>query len=336
MAEDALSDLLRTVRLTGAAFFDVAASDQWAIESPSREQILPKVLPGANHLVAYHVVTAGHCFASPKGGTPVALETGQVVVFTDARSHVMSSHPGLPGIPTSANAIEIATAGELPFCINCGGDGPVSTRLVCGYLACDVGPFNPLFDHLPTVITAGRSGREVGWLEQFVRYAVQEASQKRTGHEIILTKLSELMFIDVLREYIEALPPQERGWLAGLRDPFIGKALSLIHAKPAHAWTLDELAKLIGQSRSVLAERFADLVGIPPIHYLSKWRMQIAAELLKRGTKSLSEIAAEVGYESDSAFSRAFKKTTGVAPSAWRRGSTLSGSPEGGNSLQNS
>jgi len=326
MAEDALSDLLRTVRLTGAAFFDVAASDKWAIESPSRELILPKVLPGANHLVAYHVVTAGHCFATPNGGAPVALETGQVVVFTDAHSHVMSSHPGLSGTPTTADVIEIATAGELPFCINCGGDGPVSTRLVCGYLACDAGPFNPLFDHLPRVITAGRpGGGEVGWLEQFVRFAVEEASQKRTGHEIILTKLSELMFIDVLRGYIEALPPQERGWLAGLRDPFIGKALSLIHARPAYAWTLDELAKLVGQSRSVLAERFADIVGIPPIHYLSKWRMQIAAELLKGGTASLSEIAAEVGYESDSAFSRAFKKMTGVAPSAWRRGSTQSG-----------
>jgi AraC-like DNA-binding protein len=128
-----------------------------------------------------------------------------------------------------------------------------------------------------------------------------------------------------LRGYIESLPPQERGWLAGLRDPFIGKALSLIHARPAHAWTLDELAKLVGQSRSVLAERFADIVGIPPIQYLSKWRMQIAAELLKGGTTSLSDIAAEVGYESDSAFSRAFKKMTGVAPSAWRRGSTQSG-----------
>jgi AraC-like DNA-binding protein len=328
MAEDALSDLLRTVRLTGAAFFEVAASDKWAIESPSRELILPKVLPGANHLVAYHVVTAGHCLATPTEGAPVALETGQVVVFTDAQSHVMSSHPGLSGAPTTADMVEIATAGELPFRINCGGDGPASTRLVCGYLACDAGPFNPLFDQLPRVITAGKAdGAELGWLGQFIRYAVEEASQKRTGHEIILTKLSELMFIDVLRGYLETLSPQQPGWLAGLRDPFIGKALSLIHARPAHTWTLEELARLIGQSRSVLAERFADIVGIPPMHYLSNWRMQIAAELLTNGSMSLSEIAAEVGYESDSAFSRAFKKMTGVAPSAWRRGLNSVDSP---------
>jgi AraC-like DNA-binding protein len=311
------------VRLTGATFFEVAASDKWAIESASRELILPKILPGANHLVAYHVVTAGRCFATPKGGAPIALESGQVIVFTNADSHIMSSHPGLPGAPSTADVIDIATAGELPFFINCGGDGPVSTRLVCGYLACDVGPFNPLFENLPRVITAGQSdGSENAWLEQFIRFAVNESSRKRTGHEIILTKLSELLFIDVLRGYIEVLPPQERGWLAGLRDPSIGKALSLIHAKPAHAWTLEELAKLVGQSRSVLAERFADIVGIPPMHYLSKWRMQIAAELLGSGNTSLSEIAAQVGYESDSAFSRAFKKMTGIAPSAWRRGST--------------
>jgi AraC-like DNA-binding protein len=313
------------VRLTGAAFFEVAASDTWAIESPSRELILPKVLPGANHLVAYHAVTAGRCFATPSGGAPVTLEAGQVIVFTDAHSHVMSSQPGLSGTPTTADVIEIATAGELPYCINC-GDGPVSTRLVCGYLACDAGPFNPLFDHLPRVITAGRTDRgELGWLAQFIRFAVEEAAQKRTGHETILTKLSELMFIDVLRDHIEKLPLQERGWLAGLRDPFIGKALSLMHAKPAHAWTLEELAKLVGQSRSVLAERFADVVGIPPMQYLSKWRMQIAAECLGSGNTSLSEIAARVGYESDSAFSRAFKKMTGIAPSAWRRGSVQQG-----------
>lgn len=329
MAEDALSDLLRTVRLTGATFFEIAASDKWAIESPARELILPKILPGATHLVAYHIVTAGRCFATPKGGTPIALEAGQVIVFTNADSHVMSSQPGLPGTPSTTDVIEIATAGELPYCINYGGDGPASTRLVCGYLACDAGPFNPLFDHLPGVITAGRSGEGgSGWLEQFIRFAVHEASRKRTGHEIILTKLSELLFIDVLREYVEALQPQERGWLAALRDPFIGKALSLIHARPAHAWALEELARLVGQSRSVLAERFADIVGIPPMQYLSKWRMQIAAELLSGGSTSLSEIAAAVGYESDSAFSRAFKKMTGVAPSAWRRRAGQSGNPD--------
>lgn len=321
MAEDALSDLLRTVRLTGATFFEIAASGVWAVQSPDRRHILPKILPGADHLIAYHVVTAGQCYGTIGGGEPVLLAAGQAIVFTNAAAHVMSSSPGLSGTPTPADVVEIATAGELPFLINCGGDDPVSTRLVCGYLACDAGPFNPLIENLPSVMTSGRGdGRDASWLGQFIRYAVVEAAQKRAGHEIVLTKLSELMFIDLVREHIQALPSHGTGWLAGLGDPFIGKALSLIHGRPAHSWTLEELAKRVGQSRSVLAERFTEIVGMPPMHYLAKWRIQLSCELLKRNDANLSEIAAEVGYESDSAFSRAFKRIAGVTPSAWRRG----------------
>lgn len=320
MAGDALSDVLRTVRLTGATFFDVVATEPWVVESPPREMILPKILPGADHLIAYHVVTAGRCFATIVGGQSIALEAGEVVVFTNGDPHVMSSGPGMRADPFPPDALDVATANQLPFFVNHCSDGPASAKLVCGYLACDARPFNPLFDNLPPVIKAGdRRNAEAGLLGQFIRFAVMESTEKRAGGESVLAKLSELMFIEVVRRHLETIPPEQAGWLAGLRDPFVGKALSLMHARTAHGWTIEELAKQVGLSRSVLAERFSALVGVPPMHYLARWRMQIASGLLSGGSTNVASIASEIGYESEAAFSRAFKKMMGIPPSAWRR-----------------
>jgi AraC-like DNA-binding protein len=320
MAADVLSDLLKTVRLTGATFFDIAAEAPWAVASPPRDIVLPKILPGADHLVAYHVVTAGRCFGTVAGGEPVALEAGEVIVFTNGDPHTMSSAPGMHADAATKDLLDLATASQMPFHLNYCGTGPGSTKLVCGYLACDAKPFNPLLEALPRVIKAGDPrNMDAGWLGQFIRFAVAEAGEKRAGGETVLTKMSELMFIEVLRRYIETLPADDAGWLAGLRDPFIGKTLSLIHGKPAHDWTIEALAKQAGLSRSVLAERFAEVVGIPPMHYLAKWRMQIAAQLLSGGNANVASIAAEIGYESEASFSRAFKKMIGVPPATWRR-----------------
>jgi AraC-like DNA-binding protein len=322
MATDTLSNLLRTVRLTGAAFFDIAAKDSWAVGSPAPAAILPKILPGADHLIAYHVVTAGRCFGRLRdGGEPVALEAGEVIVFTNADAHIMSSDPSLRADPPTADVLDIAFAGQMPFHINHADGGAGATHLVCGYLACDSKPFNPLLDSLPKVIKSGdRHGGETGWLAQFIRFAVAETSEKRAGGETVLTKLSELMFIDVLRRYVEAMPARDTGWLAGLRDPSVGKALTLIHDKPADDWTIETLARQSGVSRTVLAERFVELVGIPPMQYLARWRMQIASEMLSSGNTNIARIAQEIGYESEASFSRAFKKMNGVSPSAWRLG----------------
>jgi AraC-like DNA-binding protein len=320
MGADALSDVLRTVRLTGATFFNVVGAAPWVAEQPSREMVLPKILPGAEHLIAYHVVTEGRCFASIVGGEPILLEAGEVVVFTKGDPHVMSSSPGMRADPVASDALDAATGIQLPFLMNYGGDGPTAVRLVCGFLACDAQPFNPLLDNLPPVIKVGDPhNRDRSWLGQFIRLAMTESAEKRAGGESVLAKLSELMFIEVVRRHLETLPPEQSGWLAGLRDPFVGKALSAMHGEPAQDWTIEELAKQVGLSRSVLAERFTNLVGIPPMQYLAKWRMQIAAGLLSGGRANVATIAAEIGYASEAAFSRAFKKMVGMPPSDWRR-----------------
>src|SRR6185437_5271922 len=320
MAADALSDLLRTVRLTGATFFDVAATEPWVVEQPPPKLILPKILPGAERLIAYHVVTEGRCFVTVIGEEAIALEAGEVVVLTTGAPHVMSSRPGMRARPVTREDVDMATSGALPFFVKYGAEGAPSAKLVCGFLACDARPFNPLLDNLPEVLTARAApGDEAGWLSQFMRVAVAESLDKRPGAQTVLAKLSELMFIEVVRRHVEAMPPERAGWLAGLRDPFVGKALSLMHADPAQAWTIAELGRRVGLSRSVLAERFNDLLGMPPMQYLARWRMQIAARILSDASADIASVAEEIGYESEAAFSRAFKKLVGVPPSVWRR-----------------
>ena len=319
MPTDALSDVLKAVRLTGAAFFEVVACAPWVAEQPTREMVLPKILPGAGHLISYHVVTSGSCYAAKLGEEAVRLDEGDVIVFTRGDPHVMSSAPGMRAKPVTQAELDVAAAGPLPFFRRVGEGGSSSVKLVCGFLACDAQPFNPLLDNLPPIIKAGRSDSgESSWLGEFIRLAQVESTRKRAGGESVLAKLSELMFIEVVRRHLEGLPPEKAGWLAGLRDPLVGKALSLMHGRPAHPWTLEELARDAGASRSVLAERFAQLIGQPPMQYLANWRMQIAAGLLGRGV-NIAGIAAETGYGSEAAFSRAFKKVVGVSPSDWRR-----------------
>jgi AraC-like DNA-binding protein len=232
----------------------------------------------------------------------------------------MSSAPGLRAEPVTQAEVDAIAAGALPFFKAEGGEGPPTVKLVCGFLACDARPFNPLLDNLPAVITTpGIGDCERGWLGQFINLARVESFQRRAGGESVLAKLSELMFIEVVRRYIETLPAEQTGWLAGVRDAAIGKALSLLHGQPARDWTIEELARDVGVSRSVLAERFNAMVGMPPMHYLASWRMQVASGLLNSGG-NIASVAAEVGYGSEAAFSRAFKKIVGQPPSEWRQG----------------
>jgi AraC-like DNA-binding protein len=317
MPFDVLSDVLKTVRLTGAAFFDVFATSPFVAEQPPRDIILPMILPGAERLIAYHAVTEGECYASVIGGETFRLKAGEVVVFTNGDPHVMASAPGMRGEAVLSDAFA-AMGGGLPFFLKYGAEGPPTARLVCGFLACDAEAFNLLLDDLPPVIVAG-GGDDAGWLNQFAQLAAAEMAGGRAGSASVLAKLSELMFIAVVRRHIETMPPQRAGWLAGLRDPAVGRALALFHGDPAHPWTMQELAAKAALSRSALYDRFADLVGTPPLHYLAQWRMQIAIGMLRRGDCGIAEIAAKVGYGSEAAFSRAFCKMMGAPPSAWRK-----------------
>jgi AraC-like DNA-binding protein len=317
VAADALSDVLKTIRLTGATFFDVAASAPWVAEQLPAGRVLPTILPGAGHLIAYHVVTEGRCFANIIGEEPILVEAGEVIVFTRGDPHVMASHPHMRADAVEDPLNALATT-QLPFTINHGRSGPVTTRLVCGFLACDAQLFNPLLDNLPPVIKVGE-GRDGPWLSQFIRVAATESAEKQAGGESVLARLSELMFIEVVRRHLTGLPENQDGWLAGLRDPFVGRALSLMHANPACNWTIEDLARDVGLSRSVLAERFAQLVGVPPMQYLAQWRMQIASGMLSGGRVNIATVAAEIGYSSEAAFSRAYKRMVGVPPSVRRR-----------------
>jgi AraC-like DNA-binding protein len=318
---DALSDVLKTVRLTGAIFFDCSAQAPWVAEQPPREMILKKILAGAEHLIAYHLVIAGRCYASLIGGDPMLVEAGELLVFPHGDPHVLSSSPGMRVDPSAPDSFAAADGGQMPLIVNYGSDAAAEAKFICGYLACDARPFNPLIESLPKVIRIGWQGGDAGWLGDFARIAKAESTAKRRGGESVLAKLSELMFIEVLRRYLEDLPPERTGWLVGLRDPVVGKALSLMHGAPERNWTIEELARGAGVSRSVLAERFSLLVGVPPMQYLAKWRMQIAWGLLSGGS-NIATVAAETGYGSEAAFSRAFKKVVGTSPSAWRRGVT--------------
>lgn len=317
MPVDVLSDVLKTVRLTGAAFFDVSATSPFVAEQPPRDIILPMILPGAERLIAYHAVTEGGCYASVIGGETFRLKAGQVVVFTNGDPHVMASEPGMRGEAVSSEAFA-AIEGGLPFFLKYGAEGPPTARLVCGFLACDAEAFNPLLDNLPPVIVAG-SESDAGWLGQFTRLAAVEMAGGRAGSASVLAKLSELMFIEVVRRHIETMPRQRAGWLAGLRDPAVGRVLALLHGAPAHPWTMQELAAKAAQSRSALYDHFTDLVGAPPLRYLAQWRMQIAIGMLRRGDVGIAEIAAKIGYGSEAAFSRAFHNMMGAPPSNWRK-----------------
>jgi len=313
---DALSDVLRAVRLNGAIFFDVHASDPWAAETPAGNQIVGRMFPAAEHLICYHAITQGTCWAAVGNQPPLMLSAGDVVVIPHGHAHVLSSAPGLRGAQ-DVSRYRAPSELELPVSITMGGGTAESAGFVCGFLGCDARPYNPLLGSLPQVFKV--SDQVDGPLGSYVQIALTESKRPRIGSESVLGRLSELMFVDVIRRYLETLPADRLDWLAGLRDPYIGRALAEIHREPARHWTLESLARQVAMSRSAFAEHFSRFVGTPPMQYLTNWRMQIAANHLLSTTDSVNAVANRVGYDSEAAFSRAFKKAVGSPPSEWRR-----------------
>ena len=323
MAHDILSDVLRSVRLRGALYFYVKGGDRWVAEAPAARDIAAAVMPGTDHVMEYHLVTRGRCWGAIVGESPVQLEEGDVILFPHGDPHVISSAPGMRADPRVDGYFERSSA-RPPFTFSLDGgkspgDGaPEEASLVCGFLGCDLRPFNPLVATLPRMLHL-KGGEAEGWTVQFMKHAATESREKRAGSEVLLERMSEMMFVDAVRRYVNAMPEDGSGWLAGMRDRFVGRALALMHEEPARQWSVEELGERVGLSRSALHERFADMIGQPPMQYLANWRMQVASALLRDTSAPVASVAQDVGYDSEAAFARAFKRAVGKPPAAWRR-----------------
>jgi len=318
---DTLSEVLRAVRLNGAVFFAIDAASPWVAETPRSSAVAPYLLPGVEHVMEYHVVTSGSCWGGLIDGPAVRLEAGDVIAFPQGDAHVISSAPGMRGEP-HMDALRSVGQARLPVSVSIKGGGTERASIICGFLGFDARPFNPLLSTLPRVIHVRGSGDTDSALRRLVDVALAESAEPKSGSDCFLSRVSELLFIEVVRRYVATLPADNVGWFAGLRDDGVGRALHKLHERPAHSWTLEELARDVAMSRSALAERFAHFVGIPPMQYLAQWRIQLAASELRTTSASVAEIAERVGYGSEGALSRAFKRWVGVAPALYRRGAS--------------
>lgn len=314
---DALSDLLQVVRLNGALFLEARFAAPWCIESqPGREAT--GVLAGAEHIVFFHIITQGRCRVRlSSGGDALELKAGDLILMAHDDAHLLGSDLQLAPVD-SETLVRPAVPGGL-LTIDHGGGGE-ETRLMCGFLSCDPQLSRPLLDALPRMLRVPLGdGAASQWLLGLLQRGARENSAPGPGSGTVLAKLAELLFVEAMRRHIETLPDRQVGWLAGLRDRHVGRALALMHEQPMQDWTVDELAERAGLSRSALAQRFTQLIGQPPMQYLKRWRLGLAAAALKDSRRPVAALAERYGYESEAAFNRAFKREFGVPPGAWRR-----------------
>jgi AraC-like DNA-binding protein len=325
MTSDTLSDVLRSVRLRSAVFYRVCCREPWAAESPPPREIASAVMPGSEHVIEYHVITRGGGWAAIAGANPVRLAEGDVVMFPQGDAHVLSSAPGLKAARREPAWVH-ATRDEpkpMPMSVHNGlarpgADAEADAVLLCGFIGCDLRPFNPLVASLPRLLHIPASP-DRGWVAAMIAQAAAESEGAGAGRDALLARIGEMVFVDAVRRHAQLLPDPAGGWLAGLRDRQVGRALAALHGSPARPWSLEDLAREAGLSRSALHERFAQLVGQAPMQYLAQWRMQLAANLLRTSSATVATVALEVGYESEAAFARAFKRLVGQPPAAWRR-----------------
>ena len=313
---DALSEVLKVVRLDGALFFNGEFSAPWSFRSPASSLVAPYVSAGARHVIIYHLLTEGRAFVRLENGPPVELGEGDIVIFPHGDPHIMGNGRPVDPLDYAKELQRIFSQGLTVARV--GGGGEI-TRFVCGYMACDPHVSKVLLSGLPPLLRVGIRNDESGkWLENSIRWSVAEAGEPAPGAEAVRAKLSEVLFVETIRRCVAGLPAATTGWLAGARDAEIGATLAVLHRNPSHPWTVEELAKNAGISRSVLAERFQHYLGEAPIAYLTRWRMQLAAQRLATSSHGVSRIAADVGYHSEAAFNRAFKREFGVPPGRFR------------------
>jgi len=313
---DVLSEVLRVVKLQGAIFFNGEFSSPWSFCSPPSHVVAPYVAPAAGHVIIYHLLTEGRASARLLDGDRIALDAGDIVIFPHGDAHFIENGPSTKSLDMVKELARICSQGMR--LARMGGGGEV-TRFVCGFMACEPRLSGVFLSGLPPVfkvsIRDDASGR---WLENSIRFSVNAADTSVAGGEAVLAKLSEVLFVETLRAYITRLPAEQTGWLAGARDSEVGKTLALMHRDPAHPWTIASLAKEAGASRSVLAERFRHYLNQTPMAYFTRWRLQLAAQMLASTSYSVIRIASEVGYESEAAFNRAFKREFTVPPARFR------------------
>lgn len=314
---DILSEVLKVVRLEGALFFHGEFSAPWSFRSPSSAVAAPYLFPEAGHLILYHFLTEGRAYARLDEGGQEELVAGDIVIFPHGNAHVLGN--GSPERPVDAMQTFAQSLRQGLDVVRFGGGGEI-TRFVCGYMACEQRLSEMFLPGVPKIlqvkIADGASGQ---WLENSIRFSVSEANRSNAGSGLVIAKLSELLFVETLRRYIISLPPDQTGWLAGARDPVISRALALLHQDPARAWTISALARMVGLSRTRLAERFRNLLGESPMSYLTHWRLKIGAEILQSTEDNVVEVAAAVGYASEAAFNRAFKREFDCPPAQYRR-----------------
>jgi AraC-like DNA-binding protein len=315
---DALSDVLRITRLKGGVFLHAEFSDPWCLGVKVMPESCAPFLGEAADVIPYHYVVEGKLRVRVGDQPTHELGPGELALFPRNDYHLLGGDIRLPPIP-STQVVSRPTDGAL-LTIRLGDGGSEPTRIVCGFLAGEKLQANPVVRTLPAVLCLDyTSGASAAWIRSTFSYAADEIAAGRMGSETVFAKLSELLFVEAVRRYIEKLPDGQTGWLAGLKDLYVSRALALLHARIRHPWTVDELGREIGLSRSALADRFIQVIGVPPMQYLTNWRMQVAAQELINSGKSIPQIADEVGYESEASLTRAFKRAMGAPPATWRR-----------------
>jgi AraC-like DNA-binding protein len=322
---DALSEVLRSVQLDGALYLDAEFTAPWALLGKYGMASVRKRLAGAEHIVFFHYLMAGRCkIRLAEGGEVLDVAEGDLVLFPQDDRHLMGSDLNLAPLQADNLSFEESERGDERFVrVRHGGGGEV-TRFVCGYLACNRSVLRAMLEALPRLMRISlRDGAAGALMRDLLKFGIQESAQGQPGSSSSLAKVAELMFVEAMRKYVAELPDEARGLLAGIRDAHVGRALALMHADPAKSWTVDSLAREVAMSRSVLAERFAHLLGEPPMQYLTRWRLAVAARSLRSTTEPITRVAQRCGYESEAAFNRAFKREFGLPPATWRRSSVL-------------
>jgi len=314
---DILSEILSAVRLEGALFFNAEFSAPWCLSSSGSAGVKPFLPAKDSHVIVFHFLTEGRAYAELPDGERVELTKGDIVVFPRGDSHFLGN--GHPRKPVDSFATFAENLKDGLKVVRYGGGGEV-TRFVCGYMACNPQLCELFLKGLPQIlrvpVAEGPSGQ---WIENSIRFSVDGAAESGAGRSLVVEKLSEVLFVETLRRYISTMPAGQTGWFAGLRDAALAKALADLHHDPAKQWTVDGLAKKVGLSRTRLAERFRDFLGLSPIAYLTEWRMMLATDALRTTHKSVAEIALDVGYNSEAAFNRAFKRKFDLPPAQFRQ-----------------